>query len=219
VQIGSESIADPVTCEGSVVWTYRYYACDGITFADWTFTYTIDNNSSPTIGNLPGSLDMTVSCAVNVPAVNNGLISGTDACGNVVTITHVGDEITTGSCPNGYSIARTYRATDCAGNTSDFVQTITVNDKTDPAWDQTIPADVTVECDEVPDPLQTVTASDNFEGTVIIDYNQVRADGSCPACYTLTRTWTATDNCGNSIQHVQVLTRSRIWERVIILSE
>jgi len=31
-----------------------------------------------------------------------------------------------------------------------------------------------------------------------ISYNQTRTDGACPDSYTLTRTWTATDNCGNS---------------------
>ncbi|WP_194420786.1 PKD domain-containing protein, partial [Aestuariibaculum marinum] len=29
-------------CEGTVVWRYRYTACDGETTADWTYTYTID---------------------------------------------------------------------------------------------------------------------------------------------------------------------------------
>ncbi len=33
-----------------------------------------------------------------------------------------------------------------------------------------------------------------------------RADGACPGNYVLTRTWTATDDCGNSTSGSQVIT-------------
>ena len=38
VLVGSST---PPACDGTVVWTYRYTACDNVTTADWTFTYTV----------------------------------------------------------------------------------------------------------------------------------------------------------------------------------
>jgi hypothetical protein len=72
-----------------------------------------------------------------------------------------------------------------------------------------MPADITVECDSVPNTpaLESLTASDNCDEDVTVSYDgEVRNDGACPDSYTLTRTWTATDDCGNSIQHQQVVT-------------
>ncbi|MTB52224.1 hypothetical protein E1J53_0014705, partial [Lewinella sp. W8] len=47
-------------------------------------------------------------------------------------------------------------------------------------------------------------ASDN---SVPVTFREVRTDdGECSGDYTLTRTWTATDICGNTNEHVQVLT-------------
>jgi gliding motility-associated-like protein/uncharacterized repeat protein (TIGR01451 family) len=68
-----------------------------------------------------------------------------------------------------------------------------------------MPTDITVECDAVPEAPAVVTASDNCDTDVLVEFTEVRTDGVCEDTYTLTRTWTATDNCGNSITHVQVI--------------
>ena len=81
---------------------------------------------------------------------------------------------------------------------------ITVQDTTDPVL-AGVPADVTVECDNIPD-AATPTATDNCDADVDIVYTEVRTDGNCPDNYTLTRTWVATDNCGNSTTGTQVIT-------------
>lgn len=39
----------PRSYRNSVVWTYRYTACDGTKTTDWTHTYTIDNSGGPAI--------------------------------------------------------------------------------------------------------------------------------------------------------------------------
>jgi hypothetical protein len=74
--------------------------------------------------------------------------------------------------------------------------TFTINDTTDPTFVEALPADVTVQCDAVT-PAVTLTATDNC-GDAIVTFNEVRTDGACPNAYTLTRTWTATDECGNT---------------------
>ena len=67
-----------------------------------------------------------------------------------------------------------------------------------------MPANVTVECDAVPSPA-TPSATDNCDLTPAISFAEVRTDGVCLDTYTLTRTWTATDNCGNSQRANQTL--------------
>ncbi|HNB80906.1 MAG TPA: hypothetical protein PLP14_02345, partial [Chitinophagaceae bacterium] len=37
----------PAICNGSVIWTYRYTACDGTTTADWTHTYNVVHSTPP----------------------------------------------------------------------------------------------------------------------------------------------------------------------------
>ena len=83
-------------------------------------------------------------------------------------------------------------------------QRIKVQDTTDPVLID-VPADITVECSAVPEP-ESPTADDNCDLTVEITYDEVRTDGSCAFNYTLTRTWTATDNCGNVDVEVQKVT-------------
>ena len=69
----------------------------------------------------------------------------------------------------------------------------------------TMPLDVTVECDAVPAPA-ILTATDNCDGDVPVEFKERRIDGPCPDSYTLTRTWTATDDCGNSTSCSQTIT-------------
>ena len=55
------STPDPITCDGTVVWTYRYTACDRPT-VDWTYTYTIDYTGTLTA---PPAGTSTVACAAD----------------------------------------------------------------------------------------------------------------------------------------------------------
>jgi gliding motility-associated-like protein len=41
VLVGMTTIPSPFECDGQMIWTYRYTACDGVTVADWTYTYTV----------------------------------------------------------------------------------------------------------------------------------------------------------------------------------
>ena len=50
------------------------------------------------------------------------------------------------------------------------------------------------------------TATDNCDTDVTITYSETRTDGPCVDSYTLTRVWTATDNCGNSSTQSQLVT-------------
>ena len=83
-------------------------------------------------------------------------------------------------------------------------QLVTVQDTQDPVL-ANVPANITVECDAVPT-AGTPTATDNCDTDVTITYSETRTDGPCVDSYTLTRVWTATDNCGNSSTQSQLVT-------------
>lgn len=85
--------------------------------------------------------------------------------------------------------------------------TIKVVDVAPPRWDQAMPGDMTVECDSVPTPPATVTASDNCDPDVEVNSSEeINLNGCGGYTGTITRTWTATDSWGHSIEHVQRIT-------------
>jgi uncharacterized repeat protein (TIGR01451 family) len=144
---------------------------------------------------------ITVECDA-VPAV--GTPTATDNCDAASTITYDGETRTDGACADSYTLTRTWTATDNCGNSTSGSQTITVADTLAPTLAP--PASVTVECDAVP-AVGTPTATDNCDAAPAIAYDgEVRTDGACADSYTLTRTWTATDNCGNSSSGSQKIT-------------
>ena len=198
---------DEVRTDGSCLDTYTL-------IRTWTATDNCDNSVSHTQvitvqdtkapewdQTMP--VDVTVECD-EVPEVPSP-ITATDNCDTDVIVEF--DEVRTdGSCLDTYTLIRTWTATDNCDNSVSHTQVITVQDTKAPEWDQTMPVDVTVECDEVPEVPSPITATDNCDTDVLVELDEQRTDGSCLDTYTLTRTWTATDNCENSVSHTQVIT-------------
>ncbi len=68
-----------------------------------------------------------------------------------------------------------------------------------------IPADATVECDAVPPP-DTVRVSDNCDASPVLTTSESVAPGSCPYASVITRSWDASDACGNESSATHVIT-------------
>jgi hypothetical protein len=124
VLIGSIDVPNPVSCDGTRVWTYRYTACDVSITADWTYTYTIDYSGGLTP---PSNGFLTVSCPTNAtdpgPPVNIA-----DACGQTVVPVLIGSI----DVPNPVSCEGTrvwtYRYTACdVSITADWTYTYTID--------------------------------------------------------------------------------------------
>ncbi|MBK8969770.1 MAG: HYR domain-containing protein [Lewinellaceae bacterium] len=64
---------------------------------------------------------------------------------------------------------------------------------------------VNVSCSEDVPALPTVTATDNCTDPINVYLNEVLQPGVCDNKFTLTRTWIATDACGNSTVHTQTI--------------
>ena len=174
-------------------------ACNNTSTAYVVYTYTVDT-TAPSI-TCPAAV--TVQCASSVPAANTASVTASATCGTP-TVTWVGDVITNQTCPNRYTIHRTYKAVDPCGNSATCTQTITVNDTTAPSI--TCPTNITVATSSfctntVPAStaaivafLHGVTATDNCGSGATVTNN-------APSTFSVgtnTVTFTATDSCGNT---------------------
>ncbi|MDX1686186.1 MAG: hypothetical protein R3275_13190, partial [Saprospiraceae bacterium] len=123
-----------------------------------TRVFTIVDDTAPTISCPPDTL---VDCTSPTDTMTLGVVTATDDCDSQVLDITFSDNIITGSCADNYTIERTWTATDSCGNSSTCLQTIMVQDTTDP--DITCPADTTVNCTEDTSPgnLGMATATDN----------------------------------------------------------
>jgi hypothetical protein len=162
-------------------------------------TITIDDTTDPVI-TCPA--DITFECEMGDP----GVATATDNCDSDPDVDY-SDNVVNEDCPT--VIERTWTATDSCGNTSSCVQTITIDDTTDPVI--TCPADITFEC-EMGD-AGTATATDNCDSDPDVDYSDYVVNEDCPTI--IERTWTATDSCGNSSSCVQTITIDDTTDPVI----
>ncbi len=92
---------------------------------------------------------------------------------------------------------------DCSGNTNQCAFYVTVQDTTPPTI--ACPTNVTVECGQSIAPSSTgmATASDTCDSSPTVTFTDA-VSGNSPQI--ITRTWTATDNSGNSNSCVQIIT-------------
>ena len=123
--------------------------------------------------------------------------SATDNCGEVV-IDVVEETIPSFMCWRLHNHSHT--ATDDCGNATTATQTITIIDTTAPV--PTIPADYTAECSDE-HPMDDASATDNC-GEVVIEVVEETIPSICAGDYTITRTFTATDDCGNATTATQL---------------
>ena len=193
---------------GDVTVTYADVTAEGNCPAEYTITRTwtaVDacgNESScpQTIEvldiqdpELTCAADVTIECDESTEPDNTGWTTATDNCSDV-SITYEEAIITDETCLQ--VILRRWNVTDECGNTSECDQYITVKDTQGP--EVTSPEDMTVQCDESTDPSATgeATATDNCNGATV-DYVDEIVPGECEGEYTILRTWTAVDACGN----------------------
>ncbi len=148
----------------------------------------------------PIPLDATVECDA-VPPVEL-VFAFDDVDGTIIPI--FSEFRSDGNCPGVYGLTRTWTATDAAGNTASINQLIIVLDTTPPVLN--LPADVTLECgsDTSPASIGFASANDNC-GTVTITFSDFISTGACAGEQIINRTWTATDDCGNTNSATQII--------------
>ena len=195
IEVSSETTAGDAAGNYVIVRTFTA-TDDAGNSASATQTITVQDTTAPEFTFVPA--DYTVECSDEMPMDD---ACGADNCGEVTI--EVSSETTAGDAAGNYTIVRTFTATDDAGNSASATQTITVQDTTAPEF-TSVPADYTVECsDEMP--MDDATAADNC-GEVTIEVSSETTAGDAAGNYTIVRTFTATDDAGNSSSATQTIT-------------
>lgn len=156
----------------------------------------------------------TISCdmnsSLNYSLWNSSLLLGissnaTDNCSGIFDITS--------DAPPSYeemcnTLTVTFQLIDSCGNSRSWVATYTVIDTVAPVFINA-PNDTTLSCTEAIPAVPTVTAMDNCAGSRLVSFSEFNTqlmDGTCNQYeYVIRRTWTASDECGNMAEHVQII--------------
>ena len=122
---------------------------------------------------------------------------------NIESLTYTDAIVDEDACP--IVINRSFKLMSTCGNEFILIQEINVADSQDPVFNETdLPANLTFDCDgEIPEP-EILTASDNCAEVEVV-FTETRTVGDCPTNESIERTWTATDECGNSAIHTQII--------------
>jgi len=191
-------ISDGLSCPETVTRTYSIQDTCGHV-ATCSQTIIVDDNINPT-GTAPANI--TVQCIGDVPISDvTAITNEADNCA-IPTVTFISQVSDGNTCPE--IITRTYRITDACGNFIDVVQTITVNDNINPTASN--PAPINVSCSSnvpAPDPAVVTTEADNCTANPVVVFVSDLSDGNVCNNETITRTYSVTDNCGNSINITQ----------------
>lgn len=171
-----------------------------------TFKVTIVDNTPPTLAGAGsnGVLESPATPSFTAPTAS-------DDCDPNPTVVEVSDVTTPGNCVGSYVRTKTWQAVDSSGNKSELAsQSFTVRDTTAPTLSG-VPGNVTIEsCGALPAPATptAVDANDPNPSVVLTTSSTRLADSTQVGYYNyrVTRTWTASDACGNSRSASQVIT-------------
>ncbi|MCK0178907.1 hypothetical protein MWU50_06370, partial [Flavobacteriaceae bacterium S0862] len=212
ITVSPTAVITPGSCDNQFkmvrTWTF-VDACGNQSSVSQTIN--VDDTTPPVAPAAPA--DVTVQCADDVPPPLD--LTATDNCNGDITVSPTA-VITPGNCDNQFKMVRTWTFVDSCGNQSSVSQTINVDDTTPPVA-PAAPADVTVQCaDDVPPPLD-LTATDNCNGDITVSPTAVITPGSCDNQFTMVRTWTFVDTCGNQSSVSQTINVNDTTPPVLII--
>jgi gliding motility-associated-like protein len=193
-------VSDGLSCPETITRTYSITDnCGNVTTV--TQSIIVNDVTDPTASN---PVTVAVQLPSQVPAPDVTVVTTeADNCTAAPVVAWVSDVSDGLSCPE--TITRTYSVTDNCNNSITVVQTITVSDLTAPTASN--PVAVNVECiGDVPafDVTVVTNEADNSGIAPTVAFVGDVSNGlSCPE--TITRTYSVTDNCNNSILVTQTI--------------
>jgi hypothetical protein len=200
ISVTHTTVPSGTDCGWSILYTYTIKdKCNNTVLPAPTFGVSGGDLTAPVLSGVPNNV--TVKCASLVPAPAN--VTALDNCAGPIVV-NVNDVISNQTCDNRFTITRTFSAVDPCGNTTSAPQIITVFDDMAPVLSG-VPGDIQKDCTTPLPPPAVVTATDNC-GPVNVTFTSITSDSTCPSNFIVTRTWTATDACGNTASGTQVIT-------------
>src|SRR6185295_18220398 len=187
-------VKDVAQTNGCVITITRtYQASDGCGNTNACTQLITVRDTTPPILTCPTNI--TVECNTSTAPGVTGNATATDNCDAAPIISFVDTEVA-GTCPIVRVITRKWAASDRCGNTNTCVQTITVQATLPPII--TCPTNITVQCSGSTATNATGTATATSCGPApVITHTDTETAGTCPFNKVITRTWTASDSCGN----------------------
>ncbi len=194
LSFNEEIIEGECEAEYTLVWTWTAIDyCENTTVLQKTVQ--VVDNTAPEFTFIAPNAE--ISCGDDIPAAAYEV---EDDCSEFEV--NIEEDFEYGICEANYTLTRTYTAIDACGNTAIATQTIVVSDSEAPVF-TFVPENLVVECPQTA-AVELAEAIDNCsELTVTYDDETVLNDCLLP---TTTRTFTATDACGNSNTAVQIIT-------------
>jgi hypothetical protein len=176
-----------------------------------TQTVTVTDNEAPSV-TAPANMSVSNDPGQKHATVNIGSPAVSDNCGVAST---------SNDAPATFSLGTTivnWTVTDVNGHVSTATQSVTVKDTEAPVL-STVPGNCTVSCENIP-AAPVATATDNADPSPVVTFTETSTKGANSSQssyynYTLTRTWTATDNNGNQTTAKQVITVNDVTAPVL----
>jgi Fe-S cluster assembly iron-binding protein IscA len=193
----NESTVDTDLCPSSYTLIREYTLtddCGNSTVVTWTIN--VQDETAPVLSGVPANI--TLNCGDEVDEVN---VTAQDNCDGPVLVNL---SATTEFNDCGYDFIRTWTAVDACGNVASASQTVTLMDQVPPVF-TFVPENVEISCSSGTglDDLELATATDDCLG-VVVTYDDSANSADCGDG--ITRTFTATDACGNTVTATQVIT-------------
>lgn len=206
ITVSLSSVTTPGSCPQESTIKRTYTAADPCGNSTMhMYTITIKDTKAPSfVGTFPQNI--TIECDQVIPPVP--VITAVDNCApNIPVILTV--TTTSGKCAQESIIKRSFTASDPCGNSTMFMYTITIVD-TKPPVINNVGSDFIIECDQPVPASNMVTAVDNCDPKPILTLVEKSTKSPYPTLcayfnYAITRTYTATDACGNQSVKTQTI--------------
>jgi gliding motility-associated-like protein len=146
---------------------------------------------------------ITLECGDSIDPSNTGSVLVNSDCSNA-TITYIDNDLIGGCNAITGSFTRSFTVIDEFGNTERCEQTITIEDTSSPQFVDEILTNVFTTCEAIPEAITPIVV-DDCDNNVSVLFTETSTANECEYQYTIERTWTATDTCGNETSFNQII--------------
>ncbi|MDO4881024.1 MAG: zinc-dependent metalloprotease family protein, partial [Capnocytophaga sp.] len=217
IQIGKKRFgASPINAPAGVI---KVEVIQGLAFAltDYNpnngggFTIEKDYNIKDELAFVTTPKSITLQCKELIPEVVFPTFQG--GCNPKITYK---DQLIDKKCENQYTIERTFTLSDECNQSLTYTQYIKIEDNTPPTFVGTLPKDISVSSNQIPQQGE-VSATDNCNGAVTIQKLREEVKDANQNITKVIYKWIASDICGNEsiyTQSIQIDKKPLKWENL-----